>query len=177
MDRTHSSRHSFLKHTAALQPVSVKRYLRALCATKSERLPHACYGNRGVSGIEGTNATALRMRHVLRRKDPACDRRHVARLFSPDNGPFRRGYRSISSWSANDGGGIFRFIRTTRDLDIREEYLRSRPYFPQSAIEAYGWKHLCAENEEELRKALHELYSGEHLLWKPGRSAEKRGCA
>ncbi len=39
------------------------------------------------------------------------------------------------------------------------------PYFPSKALaEAYGWKHLCAENEEELRKALHELYSGEHLL-------------
>lgn len=66
---------------------------------------------------------------------------------------------------SNDGGGIFRFIRTTRDLDIREEYFCAPPVLPLKALaEAYGWKHLCAENEEELRKALHELYSGEHLL-------------
>ena len=129
-----------------------------------ERLPHACYGNRGVSGIEGTNATALGCAMSYGGKTLLVTG-DMSFAYSPQIMGLSAGVPLNIIVVSNDGGGIFRFIRTTRDLDIREEYFCAPPVLPLKALaEAYGWKHLCAENEEELRKALHELYSGEHLL-------------
>ena len=66
----------------------------------------------------------------------------------------------------NAGGGIFRFIKTTRQLDIREEYFCCDQTLPIEALcRAYGWCYLTAANEQELSEALPRLYEkGSTLL-------------
>lgn len=124
----------------------------------TNRLPHAVYGNRGVSGIEGTTATAA----------------GVAMAY-PDNtllvtGDMSFGYaptvmelgclpRSFKIIVINNGGGgIFRFIRPTRDLAQREEYFCANPKVPIKGLaEAYGWSYLRAASADELGKTFDTL--------------------
>ena len=129
-----------------------------------EQLPHACYGNRGVSGIEGTNATALGCAMAYGGKTLLVTG-DMSFAYSPQIMALTEGVPLNIVVVNNDGGGIFRFIRTTRDLDIREEYFCAPPVLPLKALaEAYGWRYLRAENETELRSALRELYKGEHIM-------------
>lgn len=119
------------------------------------RLPHACYCNRGVSGIDGTNATAL---------GGAIAYKGTTLLITGDMSfaycPEVMQMRSLGGdlriiVMNNSGGGIFRFIPTTRDLSIREEYFCSDPELPvEKLAEAYGWTYLRATNEKELDTAL-----------------------
>lgn len=123
-------------------------------------LPHACWCNRGVSGIDGTNATALGTAYsyqgktilltgdmsfsycpeILARKDLAARLKIIV--------------------VNNSGGGIFRFIRTTRNLPMREPYFGADPKVPVEALaKTYGWNYLKAYDEESLHRSLRKFYN------------------
>lgn len=121
-----------------------------------ERVWHACYGNRGVSGIDGTNATALGLA-MAKSKQPTlllsgdlsfsyCPQILALKEYAPN-------FKIIVF--NNAGGGIFRFIRTTRSLPMREEYLCAPPNLPLHKLcDAYGWNYLKAENMKELHDSI-----------------------
>ena len=132
----------------------------------THRIPHACYCNRGVSGIDGTNATALggalaySGETLLITGDMSFGYApDIMRLAGKDS-------RLRIIVINNAGGGIFRFIKTTRQLDIREEYFCCDQTLPIEALcRAYGWSYLTAANEQELSEALPRLYEkGSTLL-------------
>lgn len=131
----------------------------------THRTPHASYCNRGVSGIDGGNATALGAAiaykgttllltgdmsfsycpEILHLVDDTADLRIVV--------------------VNNSGGGIFRFIKTTRDLPMREEYFCSDPKLQLQGLAAtYGWNYLKAENETQLEAALDGLLNNRRTI-------------
>ena len=60
----------------------------------------------------------------------------------------------------NQGGGIFRFIPTTSELDEREEYFCASPILPlRHLAEGYGWEYYEASCEASLRSGLDSLFS------------------
>lgn len=130
-----------------------------------DRLPHGCYSNRGVSGIDGTNATASGM---------AMAYKSMTLLVTGDvsfsycteilNRGNEDGDLRIVVVN-NSGGGIFRFIKTTRNLPQLEQYFCSDPRLHlQKLAEAYNWNYIIARNEEEMEKALDRLMSQERTI-------------
>lgn len=126
----------------------------------SDRVPHACYCNRGVSGIEGGNATAAGVavaykgETVLITGDMSFGyATNILGLpFLPDS------FKIIVI--NNRGGGIFRFISTTRDLPEREVYFCTDPKVPVEGLAAaYGWEYFKASNEDELLQATERMFS------------------
>lgn len=121
----------------------------------TERIPHASFGNRGVSGIEGTTATAYGT--ALAYQGPTL-------LISGDMsfaydtgvlglGDMPEGFKIIVI--NNSGGGIFRFIPSTRCCEQREELFCAPPSLPLSGIaEAYRWDFLKASSSDEFRRIL-----------------------
>lgn len=124
----------------------------------THRLPHACYGNRGVSGIDGTNATAYGAAleyagtTVLLTGDMSF--MYCPQILQYDTKKADLRIVVIN----NSGGGIFRFIAPTRSLEMREEYFCA-PSDPNVADLAgvYGWNYLRAGSEEEMRECLERL--------------------
>ncbi|MDE7403337.1 MAG: 2-succinyl-5-enolpyruvyl-6-hydroxy-3-cyclohexene-1-carboxylic-acid synthase [Muribaculaceae bacterium] len=137
------------------------RYLQIL--TKIP--PHASYCNRGVSGIEGGNGTAL---------GAAIAYRGTTLLITGDMSfAYDPGILGLTDNTTdlriivinNSGGGIFRFIKSTRDLDIREKYLCAPPNLPLSGItDAYSWNYVAAENMNSLSKGMEELINTPHTI-------------
>lgn len=120
--------------------------------------PHASYCNRGVSGIDGCASTAVGGGKqyngvtvlVTGDMSMAYD---VSALSLPDI-PGRMKIIVID----NGGGGIFRFIPTTRGLEEREKYFCVCPRLPlRQLAEGYGWMYGEAGNEEELRHGMRNL--------------------
>jgi len=150
------------------------RYAQLLVDT----LPHACYCNRGVSGIDGTNATAFGV---------ALAYGGTTLLVTGDMSfAYCTEILNLHSLGGdlriivvnNRGGGIFRFIGTTRDLAIREEYFCCDPNIPLERVtHAYGWEYLHADSESGLRKGLKKLLSTQKCLLEifvePDTSAEE----
>ncbi len=128
----------------------------------SDRMPHACYCNRGVSGIEGGNATAVggavayNGETILITGDMSFGYApHILGL------PFLPADFKIIIIN-NHGGGIFRFIGTTRDLPERETYFCADPRIPVEGLaSAYGWKYFKASDEDELKKSMQALFLSE----------------
>ena len=130
---------------------TVIRYAQIL----SSRLPHGSYCNRGVSGIDGSNATALGC---------AMAYKGTTLLITGDMSfaycPEVMGLASLGGdlriiLVNNSGGGIFRFIKTTRDLPMREKCFCAPHDLPAKELaEAYGWRYRKAADEEELTAAL-----------------------
>lgn len=142
-----------------------------------DRLPHACYCNRGVSGIDGTNATAFGV--SLEYKGPTVlVTGDMSFAYCPEVMHLRKLGGDLRIIVMNNaGGGIFRFIKTTRNLDIREKYFCADPGLPIDKLtEAYGWKYLMADDEKTLRSALHVLLNESATLLEvradAGKSAE-----
>lgn len=125
----------------------------------TSKIPHASYCNRGVSGIDGGNSTAYGVAlaykgttilltgdmsfsycpEILQLVDCNADLRIVV--------------------INNSGGGIFRFIKTTRNLDMREHYFCSDPKLPLKHLaKAYGWEYLHADDAQELDASLDKLF-------------------
>lgn len=120
-----------------------------------DTLPHACYGSRGVSGIEGTSATALGT--ALAYGGPtllisgdmsfAYYPNILGNPYIPDD------FKIIVI--NNSGGGIFRFIGTTRKLPQREEYFCVPQEIPLPGLaSAYGWTYFRADSEQRLQSQL-----------------------
>lgn len=119
------------------------------------KMPHACYCNRGVSGIDGTTSTAIgsslayKGMTVLITGDMsmaydvgALGLRLVGdkfRLIVIDNG----------------GGGIFRFISSTSGLEELDDYFCVDPATPYEGLsKAWEWRYIEAASEEELKQKL-----------------------
>lgn len=125
-----------------------------------QRLPHASYCNRGVSGIDGCSSTAVgcakgfKGMTVLVTGDMsmAYDLNSLALPDIPSE------MRIIVM--DNRGGGIFRFIRSTSQLEEREEYFCAPPVLPLRQLAAgYGWEYLEAGDEKELKASLATFFS------------------
>lgn len=124
----------------------------------TDTVPHASYCNRGVSGIEGTNATAV-----------GCAMEYGAPtlLITGDMSfaysPGIMGTQGLpSSFKIivinNSGGGIFRFIGATREIEYREKYFCADPKVPVEGLAAaYGWKYLRADSMDSLKQNLQNL--------------------
>lgn len=124
--------------------------------------PHASYCNRGVSGIDGSTSTAIggakayKGPTILLSGDMSMAY-DVGALALPDI-PDTMKIIVID----NSGGGIFRFIPTTRHLEERDKYFTCSPHLPlRQLADGYGWKYLEATNEKELESGLRKLINSE----------------
>ena len=130
-----------------------------------DRIPHACYCNRGVSGIDGTNATAYGAA-VAYKGMTVLVTGDMSFAYCPEIMNLKDSGADLRIVVVNNaGGGIFRFIRTTRDLEQREEYFCSDPKIPIRPLsEAYGWNYCQASSPDELEKAMDFLLSNRNTL-------------
>lgn len=121
--------------------------------------PHASYCNRGVSGIEGSTSTAIGGACVY--PDITClitgdlsfnyDLSAISNFYIPDN------FKLIVI--DNSGGDIFRFIKATSSLPIREDYLCMDPETPLEELAmAYGWFYYKADDVSSLENILPEFF-------------------
>lgn len=129
-------------------------------------MPHACWCNRGVSGIEGGNATAVGTAVCY-----AGPTMLVTGDMSFSYAPEIMGLDIVPDDFKivvlnNGGGGIFRCIRATSGLPIREEMLCATRQLPLEGLcRAYGWNYLHADSETALNAVLPDLFGpGRHLL-------------
>lgn len=127
------------------------------------KLPHGSYCNRGVSGIDGSISTAI----------------GGAKAYGGPTliitGDLSMAY-DISSLSLpnipettkiividNQGGGIFRFIPSTSELEEREEYFCACPSLPLKQLaEGYGWEYMNVDNETDLKHFIEKFLSSDH---------------
>lgn len=123
-----------------------------------DKIPHACYCNRGVSGIDGTNATAIGTAigypgyTLLVTGDMSFS--YYTEVLNPKNCPADLRIAVVN----NRGGGIFRFIRTTRNLEQREEYFCSDPETPiEGLAKAYGRPYMKADDPKSMAMAIEHL--------------------
>ncbi|MDE5790116.1 MAG: 2-succinyl-5-enolpyruvyl-6-hydroxy-3-cyclohexene-1-carboxylic-acid synthase [Muribaculaceae bacterium] len=126
----------------------------------TENIPHASYSNRGVSGIEGTNATAVGC--ALAYKDPTL---LITGDMSFAYAPGIMGLEFLPpSFKIiiinNKGGGIFRFISPTRYIEHRDKFFCADPKIPVKDLAAtYGWVYMSAKSDEELEKHLTDFFA------------------
>ena len=126
----------------------------------TRRMPHNLWANRGVSGIEGTNATAFgtslsyKGTTVLLTGDMSFS-------YCPEILNLHRMGGDLRIIVVNNGGGdIFRKIATTRELECREEYFCNAPELPlEKLAKAYGWNYQKADSLETLEKSLKHFIS------------------
>lgn len=126
----------------------------------TRKMPHACYCNRGVSGIDGSVATAV-----------------GAAMVYPENtvlitGDMTMAY-GIGALSlhqlperlkiivlSNGGGAIFRFVGSTASLPQREQYFCAAPNLPlRDLCKAYGLEYMRAENQSQLLSRLPSFFA------------------
>lgn len=132
------------------------RYAQLLISS----MPHATYCNRGVSGIEGTNATAagcalaFKGRTVLITGDLSFS--YDVSVLGINELPEDFAIILIN----NNGGGIFRFISQTKDLPNREELFGRNQSLPvEGIVNAYGWKYFSIHNEDTAENILPTFFS------------------
>lgn len=128
-------------------------------------MPHACWCNRGVSGIEGGNATAVGTAvcyagpTMLITGDMSFS--YAPEIMGLDIVPDDFKIVVLN----NGGGGIFRCIGATSGLPIREEMLCAPHPLPLEGLcRAYGWNYLHAGSETALKAALHNLFGPGRVL-------------
>ncbi|MDE6296521.1 MAG: hypothetical protein K2L89_01630, partial [Muribaculaceae bacterium] len=121
-------------------------------------IPHASYSNRGVSGIEGTSATAagcaipFKGSTILITGDMSFT--YTPGVMGLESIP--RNFKIIII--NNKGGGIFRFISPTRYIEHRNRFFCADPAMPtKKIVEAYNWIYLKAESEQELAETLNKF--------------------
>lgn len=126
----------------------------------TENIPHSSYSNRGVSGIEGTTATAIGC--AIKYKEPTLlitgdlSFSYSVGLLGLNCVPDRFKIILIN----NKGGGIFRLIPTTRNIPCREKYFCVDPRIPVKELaKAYRWNYFLIENENDLNNNYLEFIS------------------
>lgn len=122
-------------------------------------LPHASYCNRGVSGIDGSTSTAI---------GGAMAYKGNTLLITGDlSMAYDIGSLNIKQIPDtfkiividNQGGGIFRFINSTSQLEERDEFFCAHPSLPlEELARGYGWKYYYANDEISLAKKLQLLF-------------------
>mgnify|MGYP002516273154 FL=1 len=118
-------------------------------------ISHGCYCNRGVSGIDGCLSTAI---------GAAMAYPETTVLVTGDMSmAYDIGALSIAVIPErlkiivlnNQGGGIFRFIPSTRSLPERERYFCAPPRLPLNMIApAYGFEYFAASSANQLQQTL-----------------------
>lgn len=129
------------------------------------KIPHNCWANRGVSGIDGTNATAFGT--SLAYKGPTIlITGDMSFSYCPDILNLHKYGGDLRIMIINNGGGdIFRNIGTTRNLECREEYFCADPSLPVRKIaESYGWEYLSIDSMDDLKERLNEFYSASKVI-------------
>lgn len=128
-------------------------------------MPHAYWCNRGVSGIEGGNATAVGTAvcyagpTMLITGDMSFS--YAPEIMGLDLVPDDFKIVVLN----NGGGGIFRCIGATSALPIREEMLCAPRDLPlESLCRTYGWNYLHADSEASLHTLLPSLFAPGRLL-------------
>lgn len=123
---------------------------------------HTTYCNRGVSGIDGCTSTAI----------GAAVASTAPTLLITGDMAFSY---DLSALAVNEippdfkiivinnaGGGIFRFVGTTRDLVCREKYFCAAPAIDYAHLaRAFGFNYLRADNEDALREIMHGIRGDE----------------
>ncbi|MCH5241731.1 MAG: 2-succinyl-5-enolpyruvyl-6-hydroxy-3-cyclohexene-1-carboxylic-acid synthase [Muribaculaceae bacterium] len=124
------------------------------------KLPHASYCNRGVSGIDGSIASAIGASFVFKGETLL-----ITGDLSMAYDVGSLGIKDIPSRFKiividNQGGGIFRFIPSTSQLEEREEYLCQAPILPlQDLAQGYGFDYFEASDEKKLYEVLPKFFS------------------
>lgn len=124
----------------------------------TDRIPHASFGCRGVSGIDGTTATAAGT--AIAYKGPTLLITGDMSM-AYDTGVL--GLRDIPpdfkiAVINNKGGGIFRFIPSTRNYTDREELFCASPVLPLEKLAvSYGWRYFKAESIDEMNRNYKEF--------------------
>lgn len=120
---------------------------------------HRCDCNRGVSGIDGCTSTAIGASLAYRNdvtlliSGDTCAIYDIGALAASVIPP-----RFKMIVIDNEGGGIFRFIGSTSQLDIRERMLCAPQKARVEAIaEAVGFKVFEADNEVSLRASFRQF--------------------
>lgn len=118
--------------------------------------------NRGVSGIDGSTSTAIGVAS-------ACgDSRPVILISGDMSMQYDIGALATADMPANlkiivinnGGGGIFRFIKTTRDLDELDRCLACEIKLPLKKLaQAFGFRYYCATDSAELEASMKRLTS------------------
>lgn len=132
------------------------RYAQLFAQTPGRK----CYCNRGVSGIEGTNATAAGMA-IARNGNIVLITGDLS--FSYDTGIL--GLNVLPSDFKiivinNNGGGIFRFVKQSRTLDCREDFFSAINDIPiEGLAKAYNRNYILADNQSEFSEKLKEFFS------------------
>lgn len=128
-------------------------------------MPHACWCNRGVSGIEGGNATAVGTAvcyagpTMLITGDMSFS--YAPEIMGLDLVPDDFKIVVLN----NGGGGIFRCIGATSALPIREDMLCAPRNLPLEALcHTYGWNYLRADSEASMHTVLPPLFAPGRLL-------------
>lgn len=125
-----------------------------------ENAPHASYCNRGVSGIDGSISTAVGGAKMYKGRTVVVtgDMSMAYDLNALSLPQMPKGLVIIVV--DNSGGGIFRFIPSTSDLEEREEYFCAPPTLPLKHLApAYGFDYAEASDKETLSGLLHEIFS------------------
>jgi 2-succinyl-5-enolpyruvyl-6-hydroxy-3-cyclohexene-1-carboxylate synthase len=120
--------------------------------------------NRGVSGIDGSTSTAIGCAlsyengpTVLITGDMSAQYDIGALAIRPIPSRFK------IIVMCNGGGGIFRFIGSTSELQEREQLFGEPANLPILPIaEAYGFRTFSASNVDELTKLLPEFFKEQH---------------
>lgn len=128
----------------------------------TENIPHASFSNRGVSGIEGTNATAVGCALAFKGSTLLITG-DMSFAYSPGIMGFDFLPKSFKIIIINNkGGGIFRFISPTRYIEHRDRFFCANPNVPVKALaETYFWRYLSADSEEALTDILPAFYADE----------------
>lgn len=114
--------------------------------------------NRGVSGIDGSASTAIGSAHIYRGTTLLITgdmsmQYDISALSSPLISP-----RLKIAVLNNGGGGIFRCVASTRDLDELDEYFACHTNLPlPSLARAYGFAYFEADSSATLKKTWAEF--------------------
>lgn len=129
----------------------------------TDRIPHASYCNRGVSGIDGSTATAVGLSTTYQ-KPTLLITGDVSFAYDTDLLSARALAPNLKIIVINNqGGGIFRFIPTTRAIEQREELFCADPKTPiRQLAKANEWQYLHADTNETLAKALSTMWKSTH---------------
>ncbi len=118
--------------------------------------------NRGVSGIDGCTSTAIGIALAENKKTIFIS---GDMSFSYDIGALGINYipKNLKIIVINNhGGGIFRFIKTTKDLSQREHYFSCQPNLPlRELCEAYNYQYYYAHDENTLKNCICDFLSSD----------------
>ena len=131
------------------------RYNQLLASTPY----HSTHCNRGVSGIDGCTSTAVGASRATERPTILItgDMSFTYDLSALTIKEVPDSFKIILI--NNSGGGIFRFIKSTSELDSREKYFSVAPGIDVESISrGVGYKYLRAHDEESLTTSLRQLF-------------------